>query len=255
MQQAIDYEVQWQIDTLEDGGKIQQATILFNPDTGETHAMRSKENAHDYRYFPDPDLLPLVISEEWIERTRAAMPELPIAMRERFVSQYAISVYDAGVLTSSKAMASYFEAMVAAVGGEAKICANWMMGELSAALNRAELSVINSPVSASQLAMLVTRITDGTLSGKLAKEVFEGLWQVEGSVDEIIEARGLKQVSDSGAIEAVVAQILADNPNQVAEYRAGKEKMLGYLIGQAMKAMKGKANPQQLNEVLLRMLG
>jgi aspartyl-tRNA(Asn)/glutamyl-tRNA(Gln) amidotransferase subunit B len=199
-------------------------------------------------------LLPLVISEEWIARTRAAMPELPVAMRERFVSDYAISAYDAGVLTSTKTMASYFEATVNAVGGEAKICANWIMGELSAALNRAELSLEQSPVSAAHLAMLVKRITDGTLSGKLAKEVFEALWQAEGEVDAIIEARGLKQVSDSGAIEAVVAQVLADNPNQVAEYRAGKEKMLSYLIGQAMKAMKGKANPQQLNEILLRML-
>jgi aspartyl-tRNA(Asn)/glutamyl-tRNA(Gln) amidotransferase subunit B len=254
MERAIEYEARRQIEINEDGGTIRQETRLYDPDRDETRTMRSKEDAHDYRYFPDPDLLPLVISEEWIARTRAAMPELPAAMRERFVSEYAISAYDAAVLTSTKAMASYFEAAVGAAGGEAKICANWMMGELSAALNRAELSIEQSPVSAAQLAMLVRRISDGTLSGKLAKEVFEALWQAEGGVDEIIEARGLKQVSDSGAIEAVVAQVLADNPNQVAEYRAGKEKMLGYLIGQAMKAMKGKANPQQLNEILLRML-
>jgi aspartyl-tRNA(Asn)/glutamyl-tRNA(Gln) amidotransferase subunit B len=254
MERAIEYEARRQIEINEDGGTIRQETRLYDPDRDETRTMRSKEDAHDYRYFPDPDLLPLVISEEWIARTRAAMPELPVAMRERFVSDYAISAYDAGVLTSTKTMASYFEATVNAVGGEAKICANWIMGELSAALNRAELSLEQSPVSATQLAMLVKRITDGTLSGKLAKEVFEALWQAEGEVDAIIEARGLKQVSDSGAIEAVVAQVLADNPNQVAEYRAGKEKMLGYLIGQAMKAMKGKANPQQLNEILLRML-
>lgn len=255
MERAIEYEARRQIEINEDGGTIRQETRLYDPDRDETRTMRSKEDAHDYRYFPDPDLLPLVISEEWIERTRAAMPELPAAMRERFVSEYAISAYDAAVLTSSKAMASYFEAVVMAVGGEAKICANWMMGDLSAALNRAELSIAASPVSAAQLAALIGRIADGTLSGKLAKEVFEALWQVEGEVDEIITARGLKQVSDTGAIEAVVEQVLAANPNQVAEYRAGKEKMLGYLIGQAMKAMKGKANPQQLNEVLLRMLG
>ncbi|BBO99824.1 Asp-tRNA(Asn)/Glu-tRNA(Gln) amidotransferase subunit GatB [Sulfuriferula nivalis] len=254
MERAIEYEARRQIEINEDGGTIRQETRLYDPDRDETRTMRSKEDAHDYRYFPDPDLLPLVISEEWIARTRAAMPELPAAMRERFVGEYAISAYDAAVLTSTKAMASYFEAAVGAAGGEAKICANWMMGELSAALNRAELTIEQSPVSAAQLAMLVRRISDGTLSGKLAKEVFEALWQAEGGVDEIIEARGLKQVSDSGAIEAVVAQVLADNPNQVAEYRAGKEKMLGYLIGQAMKAMKGKANPQQLNEILLRML-
>ncbi|MEQ1668162.1 MAG: Asp-tRNA(Asn)/Glu-tRNA(Gln) amidotransferase subunit GatB [Sulfuriferula sp.] len=255
MERAIEYEARRQIEINEDGGIIRQETRLYDPDRDETRTMRSKEDAHDYRYFPDPDLLPLVISEEWIARTRAAMPELPAAMRERFVSEYAISVYDAGVLTSSKAMARYFEAVVAAVGGEAKICANWMMGDLSAALNRAELSIAASPVSAAQLAALIARIADGTLSGKLAKEVFEALWQVEGEVDAIIDARGLKQVSDAGAIETVVEQVLAANPTQVAEYRAGKEKMLGYLIGQAMKAMKGKANPQQLNEVLLRMLG
>ena len=246
LERAIEYEARRQIEINEDGGTIRQETRLYDPDRDETRTMRSKEDAHDYRYFPDPDLLPLVISEAWIERTRAAMPELPAAMRERFVSQYAISAYDAGVLTSSKAMANYFEVLVAAVGSEAKVCANWVMGELSAALNRAELTIVASPVRAEQLAALIRRIADGTLSGKLAKEVFEALWQVEGEVDAIIEARGLKQVSDAGAIETVVTQVLAANPDQVAEYRAGKEKMLGYLIGQAMKAMKGKANPRKL---------
>jgi aspartyl-tRNA(Asn)/glutamyl-tRNA(Gln) amidotransferase subunit B len=276
MQQAIDYEVQWQIDTLEDGGKIQQATILFNPDTGETQAMRSKENAHDYRYFPDPDLLPLVISEEWIERTRAAMPELPEAMRYRFESEYGLSTYNARGLISSYAMAKYFENTIQEINtigqpwvtgnqatakfrveeplSNARLVANWIMGELSAALNKAGIDITESPIGSSRLASLLIRVKDGTLSGKLAKEVFEALWQGEGEVDTIIDARGLKQVSDVGAIEAMVGQVLADNPNQVAEYRAGKEKMLGYLIGQAMKAMKGKANPQQLNEILLRML-
>ena len=254
LERAIEYEARRQIEINEDSGTIRQETRLYDPDRDETRTMRSKEDAHDYRYFPDPDLLPLVISEEWIERTRAAMPELPVAMRERFVSQYGISAYDAGVLTGSKATAMYFEQLVAAVGGEAKLCANWIIGELSAALNRHELDIAQSPVAVAQLAALIRRIGDGTLSGKLAKEVFEALWQAEGEVDAIIEARGLKQVSDVGAIEAMVDQVLAANPNQVAEYRAGKEKMFGYLIGQAMKAMKGKANPQQLNEILLRKL-
>ncbi|MDR3390325.1 MAG: Asp-tRNA(Asn)/Glu-tRNA(Gln) amidotransferase subunit GatB [Sulfuriferula sp.] len=254
LERAIEYEARRQIEINEDGGTIRQETRLYDPDRDETRTMRSKEDAHDYRYFPDPDLLPLVISEEWIERTRAAMPELPVAMRERFIGQYAIPAYDAGVLTGSKATAVYFEQLVAAVGGEAKLCANWIMGELSAALNRHELDIAQSPVGVAQLAMLIRRIGDGTLSGKLAKEVFEALWQGEGEVDAIIDARGLKQVSDVGAIEAMVDQVLAANPNQVAEYRAGKEKMFGYLIGQAMKAMKGKANPQQLNEILLRKL-
>ena len=254
MERAIEYEARRQIEINEDGGTIRQETRLYDPDRDETRTMRSKEDAHDYRYFPDPDLLPLVISEEWIARTRAAMPELPVAMCERFISQYALPAYDAGVLVSTKATAMCFEQLVAAVGGEAKLCANWIMGELSAALNRHELDIGNSPVSVAQLAALICRIGDGTLSGKLAKEVFEALWQSEGEVDAIIEARGLKQVSDSGAIEAMVDQVLAANPSQVAEYRAGKEKMFGYLIGQAMKAMKGKANPQQLNEILLRKL-
>ena len=255
LERAIEYEAQRQIEINQDGGTIRQETRLYDPDRDETRTMRSKEDAYDYRYFPDPDLLPLVISESWIERLRAAMPELPAAMRQRFINQYAISGYDAGVLTASKAVATYFEQLVGAVAGEAKLCANWMMGDLSAALNRHELDITASPVSAEQLAMLIVRIVDGTLSGKLAKEVFEALWQKAGEVDMIIEARGLKQVSDSAAIAAVVDQVLAANPVQVAEYRAGKEKMLGYLIGQAMKAMKGKANPQQLNDILLHKLG
>ena len=254
LERAIDYEAQRQIEINLEGGAVRQETRLYDPDRDETRTMRSKEDAYDYRYFPDPDLLPLLISELWIERTRAAMPELPGAMRARLVSQYAISAYDAGVLTASKAMATYFEQLVTVVNGEAKLCANWMMGDLSAALNRHELEISQSPVSAVQLAALLARMVDGTLSGKLAKEVFEALWQREGEVDAIIDARGLKQVSDSGAIATVVAQILAANPLQVAEYRAGKEKMLGYLIGQAMKAMKGKANPQQLNDILLSKL-
>ncbi len=255
LERAIEYEARRQIEIIEDGGTVRQETRLYDPDRDETRTMRSKEDAHDYRYFPDPDLLPLVISEEWIERTRAAMPELPEAMRSRFVTQYGLPAYDAGLLTASKALAAYYEALVAAVGGEAKTCANWAMGDLSAALNRNELDIADSPVSSRQLAALIQRIADGTLSGKLAKEVFEALWQGEGEVDAIIETRGLKQVSDSSAIEAIVDAILAANPNQVAEYRSGKDKMFGFFIGQAMKAMKGKANPQQLNDILKRKLG
>ncbi|MHB1675953.1 MAG: Asp-tRNA(Asn)/Glu-tRNA(Gln) amidotransferase subunit GatB [Sulfuriferula sp.] len=254
LERAIEYEAQRQIEINEEGGTVRQETRLYDPDRDETRTMRSKEDAYDYRYFPDPDLLPLVISEEWIARMRDALPELPGAMRERIIGQYAISAYDAAILTSSKAMATYFEQLVAASGGEAKLSANWMMGELAAALNRHELEIAQSPVHAAQLGQLIIRIVDGTLSGKLAKEVFEALWQSAGEVDAIIAMRGLKQVSDSGAIGAVVDQILTANPVQVAEYRAGKEKMLGYLIGQAMKVMKGKANPQQLNEILLQKL-
>ncbi|MHB1332155.1 MAG: Asp-tRNA(Asn)/Glu-tRNA(Gln) amidotransferase subunit GatB [Sulfuriferula sp.] len=255
LEHAIEYEAQRQIEIIEDGGVVRQETRLYDPDRNETRTMRSKEDAHDYRYFPDPDLLPLVISEEWIERTRAALPELPEAMRRRFMTQYGLPAYDAGLLTASKALAAYYEILVAAVGGEAKTCANWVMGDLSAALNRHELDIAISPVSSRQLATLIQRISDGTLSGKLAKEVFEALWQGEGEVDAIIEARGLKQVSDSGAIEAIVDEILAANPNQVAEYRSGKDKMFGFFVGQTMKAMKGKANPQQLNDILKRKLG
>ncbi|HUW27619.1 MAG TPA: Asp-tRNA(Asn)/Glu-tRNA(Gln) amidotransferase subunit GatB [Sulfuriferula sp.] len=255
LEHAIDYEARRQIEIIEDGGSIRQETRLYDPDRDETRTMRSKEEAHDYRYFPDPDLLPLVISEEWIERTRAAMPELPEAMRARFMTQYALPAYDASLLTAGKALATYYEALVAAVGGDAKTCANWVMGDLSAALNRNELDIADSPVSSRQLAALIQRIADGTLSGKLAKEVFEALWQDEGEVDAIIETRGLKQVSDSGAIEAIVDEILAANPGQVAEYRSGKDKMFGFFVGQAMKAMKGKANPQQLNDILKRKLG
>jgi aspartyl-tRNA(Asn)/glutamyl-tRNA(Gln) amidotransferase subunit B len=253
LQQAIDYEVRWQIEKLEDGGRIEQATVLFDPDSGETRMMRSKEDAHDYRYFPDPDLLPVKLDEDWIEAVRAALPELPAAMQARFQSDYGVSAYDAAVLTGSRALADYFEA-TAKTCGQGKLAANWVMGDLSAALNRHEIDIAHSPVSSTQLALLIQRISDGTLSGKLAKEVFEALWQGEAEVDAIIDARGLKQVSDNGAIETIVDAILAANPNQLAEYRSGKEKMFGFFVGQAMKAMQGKANPQQLNDILKRKL-
>ena len=254
LQQAIDYEVRWQIETLEDGGRIEQATVLFDPDTGETRMMRSKEDAHDYRYFPDPDLLPVKLDDAWIARVQAGLPELPAAMQARFVDQYGVTAYDAGILTSSRALADYFEATARACG-QGKLAANWVMGELSATLNRAELDIASSPVSPTQLAQLIARIQDGTLSGKLAKQVFEGLWEGAGDVDAIIEARGLKQMSDSGALEQIIDAVLAANPKSVEEFRAGKDKAFNALVGQVMKASKGKANPAQVNELLKTKLG
>jgi len=257
MQQAIDYEVQWQIATIEDGGRIEQATVLFDPDTGETRAMRSKEDAHDYRYFPDPDLLPLIIDSEWIERTRSTLPELPVAKKQRFMSDYALSGYDATTLTSALDVADYFEAAVAVAGkNAAKPCANWVMVDLAARLNKDGKEFGESPVSAAQLGALVGRIADSTISNNIAKKVFEALWNGEGaSADEIIEKQGLKQITDTGAIEALIDQVLAANAPMVAEFKAGKEKAFNALVGQAMKATKGKANPQQVNELLRKKLG
>jgi aspartyl-tRNA(Asn)/glutamyl-tRNA(Gln) amidotransferase subunit B len=249
LQQAIDYEVRWQIETLEDGGRIEQATVLFDPDTGETRMMRSKEDAHDYRYFPDPDLLPVKLDEDWIEAVRATLPELPAAMQARFQADYGVSAYDAAVLTGSRALADYFEA-TAKTCGQGKLAANWVMGELSATLNKAELDITQSPVTAAQLGALVARIHDGTLSGKLAKQVFEGLWEGAGDVDAIIEARGLRQMSDSSELEKIIDDVLAANPKSVEEFRAGKEKAFNALIGQVMRASKGKANPAQVNDLL-----
>lgn len=250
MQQAIDYEVQWQITEIEDGRAIQQATVLFDPDSGETRAMRSKEDAMDYRYFPDPDLLPLEIAPEWIARVQAQLPELPAAMRERFVRDYALPEYDAQTLTANKALAAYYEAVAQAVSDK-KVAANWVMGEVAAALNEHGIAIEQAPVSATQLAGLIARVADNTVNHKTAKEVFAALWQREAdSADAIIEARGLKQITDSSAIEALIDEVLAANPGPVAEYRAGKEKAFNSLVGQAMKATKGKANPQQVNELL-----
>jgi aspartyl-tRNA(Asn)/glutamyl-tRNA(Gln) amidotransferase subunit B len=253
LQQAIDYEVRWQIETLEDGGRIEQATVLFDPDTGETRMMRSKEDAHDYRYFPDPDLLPVRLDEVWIEQVRATLPELPAAMQARFQSGYGVSPYDAAVLTGSRALAAYFEA-AAQKSGQPKLAANWVMGELSAALNKADLGIEQSPVSAAHLGALITRIHDGTLSGKLARQVFEGLWEGAGEVDQIIEARGLRQLSDSGALERIIDEVMAANAKSVEEFRAGKDKAFNALVGQVMKASKGKANPAQVNELLRKKL-
>jgi aspartyl-tRNA(Asn)/glutamyl-tRNA(Gln) amidotransferase subunit B len=257
MQQAIDYEVQWQIATIEDGGHIEQATVLFDPETGETRAMRSKEDAHDYRYFPDPDLLPLIIDSDWVARTRAAMPELPVAKRDRFINDYTLSTYDATALTASLDIADYYETAVAIAGKtSAKPCANWVAVDLAARLNKENKEISESPVSAAQLGGLIARITDNTISNNIAKKIFESLWIGEGaSADEIIEKQGLKQITDTGAIEALIDEVLSANMAMVAEFKAGKEKAFNALVGQAMKATKGKANPQQVNDLLRKKLG
>jgi aspartyl-tRNA(Asn)/glutamyl-tRNA(Gln) amidotransferase subunit B len=255
MQQAIDYEVRWQIEQIEDGHAIQQATVLFDPDTGETRSMRTKEDAADYRYFPDPDLPPLVISREWVEKTRAEMTELPRVMAARFVADYGLPEYDAGQLTQSKAVAAYFEA-VAAASQQAKLASNWVMGELSRRLNSEEKSIEASAVSASQLASLIGRIADGTISNNAARQVFDALWTGEGQdVDAIIEAKGLKQMSDTGELEKIIDDVLAANAKNVEEVRAGNAKAFNALVGQAMKATKGKANPAQVNALLKQKLG
>jgi len=254
MQQAIEYETRWQIETLEDGGTIQQATVLFNPDTGETRAMRSKEEANDYRYFPDPDLLPLEITTAYIEEVKAEMPELPEAMKARFEQAYGLSAYDAATITASRAMADYFVAAAKAFSGEAKLVANWVMGTLAAKLNEEGKEISVSPVAPAQLAGLLNRIQDGTISGKIAKEVFDAIWAGEGDAETIIETKGLKQVSDSGAIEKIVDEVLSANVAMVAEYKAGKEKAFNGLVGQCMKASKGKANPAQVNDILKQKL-
>ena len=255
IEEAVHVEVRRQIELIEDGGKVQQATRLYDPDRKETREMRSKEDAQDYRYFPDPDLPPLVISDEWIAKVKASMPELPAAMRARFVSEYALPEYDSLVLTASKAMATYFVAVVDKAGKEnAKTAANWLMGDVSSTLNREGVDLDQSPVSAVQLAAMLKRIADGTISNKAAKEVFAGMWEAkstdENLVDAIIEAKGLKQISDTGALEAIVNDVIAANEKSVEQYRAGKEAALNSLIGQAMKASRGKANPAQLTELL-----
>ncbi|MEW6313996.1 MAG: Asp-tRNA(Asn)/Glu-tRNA(Gln) amidotransferase subunit GatB [Pseudomonadota bacterium] len=259
LEQAIEYEVRWQIETLEDGGKIEQATVLFDPDSGETRMMRSKEEAHDYRYFPDPDLLPLVVAQEQIDQIKASLPELPQAKHERYVAAYALSPYDAGVLTASREMADYFERLVEQLPSQAKMAANWLMGEVSGRLNKEGLDIAACPVGSRQLAGLLARIADGTISGKIAKEVFDAMWNGEGggndnAADAIIEKRGFRQISDSGALEKIVDEVLAANPKSVEEYKAGKDKAFNALVGQAMKATKGQANPAQLNEILRKKL-
>ncbi len=259
LQQAIDYEVRWQISELEDGRPIQQATVLFDPDSGETRMMRTKEDAHDYRYFPDPDLLPLEVSDTTLQTIQAALPELPQAKRSRFIADYSMTAYDASALTASRELADYFEA--AARGADAKVaklCANWVAGNINARLNDEGLHITQSKVSSTQLRRLIDRVNDGTLSGKLAREVFDALWAGaaggDDAVDIVIKNKGLQQLSDGGAIEKIVDEVIQANTQQVADYRAGKEKAFNSLVGQVMKETKGKANPQQVNDTLKRKL-
>ncbi len=255
MQQAIDFEVRWQIERIEDGHAIEQATVLFNPDSGETRAMRSKEDAADYRYFPDPDLPPLVIADEWVQRVRAGMTELPRVMAQRFATDYALSDYDATMLTQSRAMAAYFESAATACG-QPKLASNWIMGEISRRLNAGEIDITRSPVAAAQLAQLIRRISDGTISNNAARQVFDVLWsRGSGDVDQVIEASGLRQLSDSTELEKIVDSVVAANPKNVGEYRAGNSKALNALVGQIMKGSQGKANPQQVNDLLRKKLG
>jgi len=249
VEKAINLEVERQIDIIEDGGRIIQETRLYDADRHETRSMRSKEVANDYRYFPEPDLLPVVIDEAYIDAIRAQLPELPNAKRERLQSQYGLSDYDAGVLASSRAMADYFENVVS-VCGDAKLSSNWVTGDLQSLLNKSDIEIEDSPISAERLASLISRITDNTISSKIAKTVFEAMIESSSSVDDIIESRGLKQVTDSGAIEKIVDDVIANNPEQVEQYRSGKEKVFAFFIGQAMKASRGKANPAALNELL-----
>ncbi len=254
LERAINFEVERQIDVLEGGGKVVQETRLYDPDRDETRSMRSKEEAHDYRYFPDPDLLPVVLDEAYLEMVRASLPELPWAKKQRFVEQYALPAYDAAFLSSDRSVAEYFEAALSQAACEPKLAANWVMGDVSAALNKAGLALENSPVNATMLGGLLKRIADNTLSGKLAKEVFEAMWAGEGEADAIIEKKGLKQMTDESAIAAIIDAALAQYPEQVAEFRSGKDKVFGFLVGQVMKAAKGKANPAQLNALLKQRL-
>jgi aspartyl-tRNA(Asn)/glutamyl-tRNA(Gln) amidotransferase subunit B len=254
VERAINYEVTRQIDILESGRSVVQETRLYDPDKGETRAMRSKEEANDYRYFPDPDLLPVVLEEALIASVRATLPELPDQKAARFASQYGLSGYDAGVLTASRELAAYYEQVVRELPGEPKLAANWVTGELAAALNKENLEIGCGRLPPARLAGLLKRIADQTISGKIAKEVFETMWSGSASADAVIDAQGLRQITDTGAIERVIDEVMARNPAQLAEYRAGKDKLFGFFVGQVMKATAGKANPAQLNELLRRKL-
>jgi aspartyl-tRNA(Asn)/glutamyl-tRNA(Gln) amidotransferase subunit B len=255
LERAINLEVERQQDILEEGGKVAQETRLYDAVKHETRSMRSKEEANDYRYFPDPDLLPVEISDELMAQIKQELPELPQEKKARFIAEFGLSEYDADVLTSQKPMADYFEKMIVNNTNHAKLCANWIMGELSASLNKHQLELVDAPITADDLSLLVNRIGDDTISGKIAKDVFKAMWDGEGSADEIIEAQGLKQMSDTGAIEAIVDEIIANNAPQVAQFKSGNEKILGFFVGQAMKATQGKANPKLLNEMLRKKLG
>ncbi len=255
IEKAINFEVERQIELIEEGREVVQETRLYDSDRDETRPMRSKEEANDYRYFPDPDLLPVEISAEYIESVRQQLPELPDAKKQRFVAEYGLRDEDAGILTASRAVADYFEDAAAATEAPAQLVANWIMGELSGALNREGLEIGDSKVSAAELAGMLSRIHDSTISGKIAKQVFEAIWGGEGTADAVIEAKGLKQITDSSAIEAVVDKVIAANPSQAADYRAGKDKLIGYFVGQVMKETRGQANPAQVNQILKDKLG
>ena len=254
LQQAIEYEIRWQIETLRDGGSIEQATVLFDPDSGQTRMMRTKEDAHDYRYFPDPDLLPLAVDDEMIRQIESELPELPQAKRERYLRDHQLSAYDVGVLTSSREVADFYENLVKALGGGYKLAASWVTGELFGALKRAGLEISESPIQSLRLAGLLQQIQDNVISGKTAKDVFDAMWNGEGEAAAIIAAKGLKQISDVGELEKIVDGVLAANQKSVEEYRAGKDKAFNALVGQAMKATKGKGNPAQINEILKKKL-
>ncbi len=253
IKQAIEYEVERQIDVIEDGGKVVQETRLFNSDTGETRSMRGKEEAHDYRYFPDPDLLPLEVSDQWVDNVRKALPEMPAAKQQRYLNDLGLPVYDAGVLSAERPVAEYFDSLVA-LHSNPKLCSNWVMGDLLAALKEKDISIEECPVTPELLAGILKRIDDKTISGKIAKTVFEAVWDSGKDADQVIEEKGLKQVSDSGAIEAIVDEVLAANPTEVSEYKAGKDKLMGFFVGQVMKASKGKANPGMANQLLKKKL-
>jgi len=249
VERAINVEVERQIDVIEGGGEVLQQTRLYDANKNETRAMRSKEEANDYRYFPDPDLLPVVVDEQYLEEVRATLPELPVEKQRRFETEFSLSAYDAGVLTASRFMADYFEQVVG-LTQQPKMSANWIMGDLLGALNKNDLTIEQCPVSADRLGGMINRIADNTISGKIAKEVFDAMWQGEGDADAIIESKGLKQITDSGAIEKIIDEIIANNPQQVAQYQSGKDKVFGFFVGQVMKQSKGKANPQQVNTLL-----
>ncbi len=250
VERAINYEIERQIDVVEDGGEVVQETRLYDADRDETRSMRSKEEANDYRYFPDPDLLPVVIDDAYVEAVRATLPELPDAKVERFVEDYGLKPDDAAILTVSRPLADYFEAAAGASAAQPQTVANWVIGDLSGALNKSGLDITETRIAAEELAGLLDRIADGTISGKLAKDVFDAMWAGEGDADTVIDARGLRQITDEGAIQAIVEQVIADNPSQVAEYQAGKDKLIGFFVGQVMKATQGKANPGVVNKML-----
>ncbi len=254
VERAINYEIERQIDLLEGGGKVIQETRLYDSDNNTTRPMRSKEEANDYRYFPDPDLLPVDLDDSFIEQVRQTLPELPDEKKKRFMSDFGLSAYDADAVTSSKPLADYYEAVVEASGNEAKLSANWIIGELSGALNKANLSINDTPLSATMLGGMIKRISDDTISGKIAKQVFEAMWNGDGDADTIIESKGLKQVTDTAAIEKIIDDIIAASPQQTQQYRAGKEKLFGFFVGQTMKQTQGKANPKQVNEILKKKL-